>query len=84
MQSANTKINRLLESLDEEDYDKAVSYIEFLIEVSNRNKTKKEKTVKNPAEVEEIVDFLTGAIPDTGKTLEEYRSERLRKYEIPD
>lgn len=41
MQSASIKINHLLESLDEEDYDKAVSYIEFLVEVRNREKLKK-------------------------------------------
>ena len=84
MQSASIKINHLLESLDEEDYDKAVSYIEFLVEVRNREKLKKEQSVKNQAEVEEIVASLIGSIPDTGKTLEEYRSERLKKYEIPD
>ena len=84
MQSASIKINHLLESLDEEHYDKAVSYIEFLVEVRNREKLKKEKSVKNQAEVEEIVASLIGSIPDTGKTLEEYRSERLKKYEIPD
>jgi len=27
-----------------------------------------------------LVDSLIGAIPDSGKTLSEYRSERLRKY----
>ena len=84
MQSASIKINHLLESLDEEDYDKAVSYIEFLVEVRNREKLKKEQSAKNQAEVEEIVVSLIGSIPDTGKTLEEYRSERLKKYEIPD
>ncbi|MCI8266738.1 MAG: hypothetical protein HFH78_09965 [Lachnospiraceae bacterium] len=84
MQSASIKINHLLESLDEEDYDKAVSYIEFLVEVRNREKLKKEQSAKNQAEVEEIVASLIGSIPDTGKTLEEYRSERLKKYEIPD
>ena len=84
MQSASIKINHLLESLDEEDYDKAVSYIEFLVEVRNREKLKKEQSAKNQAEVEEIVASLIGSIPDTGKTLEEYRRERLKKYEIPD
>ena len=79
MQSASIKINHLLESLDEEDYDKAVSYIEFLVEVRNREKLKKEQSAKNQAEVEEIVASLIGSIPDTGKTLEEYRSERLKK-----
>ena len=36
---------------------------------SNRNKTKSN-----------IVDSLIGAIPNTGKTLDDYHSERLEKY----
>ncbi len=82
MQSASLKINHLLESLDEEDYNKAVSYIEFLVEVKNRQKMGKGKSVENQAEIEAIVDSLTGSIPDTGKTLEEYRSERLKPEEF--
>ena len=31
-----------------------------------------------------IVDSLIGAIPDSGKTLEEYRAERLEKYASAD
>ena len=31
MQSAAVKLNSLLENLEEEDYDKAVSYIELLV-----------------------------------------------------
>lgn len=78
MRSVNLKINHLLESLNEEDYDKVVSYIEFLVE--SRNK----KSVKNQTEVEAIIASLIGSVPDTGKTLEEYRSERLKKYEVSD
>ena len=37
----------------------------------------------SPEEIDAIVDSLVGAIPDTGKTLEEYREERLAKYENP-
>lgn len=32
----------------------------------------------------EFVESLVGIIPDTGKTLEEYRAERLQKHERPD
>jgi len=78
MRSVGLKINHLLESLNEEDYDKVVSYIEFLVE--SRNK----KSVKNQTEVEAIIASLIGSVPDTGKTLEEYRSERLKKYEVSD
>lgn len=31
-----------------------------------------------------LVDSLVGAIPNSGKSLEEYRSERLRKYASAD
>ena len=31
-----------------------------------------------------LVDSLIGSIPDSGKSLEEYRMERLHKYEIID
>ena len=31
-----------------------------------------------------LVDSLVGAIPNSRKTLEEYRSERLKKYESID
>lgn len=36
--------------------------------------TKSKETKSN------IVDSLIGAIPNTGKTLDDYRSERLEKY----
>ena len=84
MQSMALKINHLLENLDEEDYDKAVSYIEFLASVRKREKMKKETQTEDSEDVESIVKFLTGIIPDTGKTLEEYRNERLKKYEMFD
>lgn len=31
MQSTTMKLNNLLENLEEEDYNKAISYIEFLV-----------------------------------------------------
>lgn len=37
----------------------------------------------SPEEIDAIVDSLVGAIPDSGKTLEEYREERLEKHENP-
>ena len=73
MQSMVLKINHLLEDLEEEDYDKAVSYIEFLVRVREREKKKKETLTEDREDVESIVKSLTGIIPDTGKTLEEYR-----------
>ena len=35
-------------------------------------------------DVSAIVDSLTGAIPQSDKTLEEWREERLKKYETVD
>ena len=37
-------------------------------------------TAKNVETKSNIVDSLIGAIPNTGKTLDDYRSERLEKY----
>jgi len=75
-------IDYLLEDLDEGDYDKVVSYIEFLVDA--KKKKRKEEQAAEQVDVDMIVASLVGSIPDTGKTLEEYRSERLKKYEISD
>ena len=43
-----------------------------------------EENVKNERQdnqVEDIVDLLTGIIPDNRMTLEDYRMERLGRYE---
>lgn len=82
MQSTTMKLNNLLENLEEDDYNKAVSYIESLI---NRRKEQvsNKKFTENKTDIETIVASLTGSIPDTGKSLAEYRNERLKKYEHP-
>lgn len=41
MQFMALKINHLLEDLEEEDYEKAVSYIEFLVSVRKREKKRR-------------------------------------------
>ena len=84
MQSMALKINHLLEGLEEEDYDKAVSYIEFLVTARKKKKAGREVLAEEKEDVESLVRSLTGIIPDKGKTLEEYRNERLKKYEISD
>lgn len=81
MQSMALKINRLLENL-EEDYDKAISYIEFLVDSRKKKKADRDVLTEDKKDVASIVKSLTGIIPDHGKTLKEYRSERLKKYEI--
>ena len=37
-------------------------------------------SIENNLDNDNIVDSLVGAIPNSGKTLSEYRSERLKKY----
>ena len=41
-------------------------------------------STQNKKNQDALVDSLVGAIPKSGKTLEEYRSERLRKYASAD
>lgn len=41
-------------------------------------------SAQNKKNQDALVDSLVGAIPKSGKTLEEYRSERLRKYASAD
>ena len=78
MLSTAQNLNHLLQNLDKEDYDKAISYIEFL--ASRRKKeTSKQKVEKNRTDIDSVIASLTGILPDTGKTLEEYREERLKK-----
>lgn len=77
MQAAAIKIHHLLEKLEQEDYDKEVSYIEFLVDTRKKAKRKK-KSFGNREEIEAAVASLVGAIPDVDKTLEEYRDERLK------
>lgn len=79
MQAAALRIKQLLENLEKEDYDKAVSYIEFLVSTRKKEKIRGEKTAEDKGDVEAIVASLVGAIPDTGRKLEEYRNERLKK-----
>ena len=71
MQVTALKINQLLNNLEEEDYDKAVSYIEFLVNSRKKEKIQKEKNAENKVDVEAVVASLVGAIPNMGKTLEE-------------
>ena len=43
--------------------------------------SKPKENDKNSQEIQDsIVDSLLGAVPDSGKSLEEYQAERLKKY----
>ena len=43
-----------------------------------------ESSKKNNIDIENVIDSLVGVIQDTGMTLEDYRAERLGKYESID
>lgn len=69
----------LLHALPENQVEVIYSFVQFL---SSQQET------ENPAAEESLDDIfrnIVGVLPDTGKTLEEYREERIReRYEIAD
>ncbi|MCI8901362.1 MAG: hypothetical protein HFH76_12225 [Lachnospiraceae bacterium] len=73
-------IDYLLEDLDEGDYDKVVSYIEFLVD-AKKKKRKEERAAEEQVDVDMIVASLVGAIPDTGKTLEDYKEAEMKVWD---
>ena len=73
-------IDYLLEDLDEGDYDKVVSYIEFLVD-AKKKKRKEERAAEDQVDVDMIVASLVGAIPDTGKTLEDYKEAEMKVWD---
>ena len=66
--------------LDEGDYDKVVSYIEFLVD-AKKKKRKEERAAEEQVDVDMIVASLVGAIPDTGKTLEDYKEAEMKVWD---
>lgn len=73
-------IDYLLEDLDEGDYDKVVSYIEFLVD-AKKKKRKEERAAEEQVDVDMIVASLVGSIPDTGKTLEDYKEAEMKVWD---
>ena len=69
----------LLYALPENQVDAIYSFVQFL---SSQQKT--EKLAVNES-LDDIFKNIVGVLPDTGRTLEEYREERIRgKYEAAD
>lgn len=67
----------LLNTLPENQIETIYNFVQFL--------SLQQNTVKSvdTESLDDIFDNIVGVLPDTGKTLEEYRNERLRdKYEI--
>lgn len=69
----------LLHTLPENQVEVIYSFVQFL---SSQQKIK-ETVVKES--LDDIFKNIVGVLPDTGKTLKEYRAERIReKYETAD
>lgn len=78
--SALEKSIQLLNTLPDNEVEKVYSFIQF---ICSQHTTKKiSDTNEN---IEDILNSIIGSVPDTGKTLEEYKAERiLERYEITD
>ncbi|MBD5495123.1 MAG: hypothetical protein HDR12_12310 [Lachnospiraceae bacterium] len=70
------KTINLLNALPENQIETIYSFVQFLAS---------RQTVERVADMESLDDILeniVGSVPDTGKSLEEYREERIReRYE---
>lgn len=70
------KTINLLNALPESQIETIYSFVQFL---------SSQQTVERPADTESLDDIfenIVGTVPDMGKTLEEYRKERIReRYE---
>lgn len=79
MMSTLEKTINLLNALPERQIEVIYSFVQFL---------SSQQMVEAPAAEESldaIFDSIVGALPDTGKTLEQYKEERIReRYEIAD
>lgn len=68
---------QLLNTLPDSEVEKVYSYIQFIC--SQNTNRKISDTEEN---IEDILNNITGSVPDTGKTLEEYKLERMHeRYE---
>ena len=70
------KTINLLNALPENQIETIYSFVQFLSSQQTKEMPEGEKTL------DDILGNIVGVIPDTGKTLEEYREERVReRYE---
>lgn len=70
------KTINLLNALPENQIETIYSFVQFLSSQQTKEMPGSEKTL------DDILGNIVGVIPDTGKTLEEYREERMReRYE---
>ncbi len=70
------KTINLLNVLSENQIEMIYSFVQFLSSQQTKEMPEDEKSL------DDILENIVGAIPDTGKTLEEYREERMgERYE---
>ena len=70
------KTINLLNALSENQIETIYSFVQFLSSQQTKEMPGGEKSL------DDILENIVGVIPDTGKTLEEYREERMReRYE---
>ena len=73
------KTINLLNVLPERQIEMIYSFVQFL---SSQQTIEKSSDIES---LDEIFGNIVGAVPDTGKTLKEYREERIReRYEAAD
>ena len=73
------KTINLLNKLPEKQIEDIYSYVQF---VSSQQEIQKQQ---NKEDIEDILNHIIGIIPDTGKSLEEYREERIQdRYGVTD
>ena len=73
------KTINILNTLPEKQIEMIYSYVQFIYTQQEESKRKKVQTSS------EIFKSLVGVLPDSGKTLEQYRNERIKeRYEIAD
>lgn len=71
------KTINLLNQLPERQLEIIYSYVQFVSAQQSEDKSIAEE------ELDDVLNSLIGILPDTGKTLEDYREERIaERYEV--
>jgi hypothetical protein len=69
----------ILSVLPEKQIEIVYSYVQFI------HSQQMDREQSSSGSVNDILDSLAGALPDSGKTLEQYHEERIReRYEVAD
>jgi hypothetical protein len=69
----------ILSVLPEKQIEIVYSYVQFI------HSQQMDQEQSGSGSVNDILDSLAGALPDSGKTLEQYHEERIReRYEVAD